>query len=353
MNVRHNLANLVIVVMLLALSAGQSMAAWQPAKPVEIWVTFGKGAHADLWAREVTKIIEKYNFAPVPFNVVNIPKGVGVEAFPKFQARANDDHTLMLILPNVYTIPIFKPEINFDVMKTTPIANMGEETLGLWVNANHKDIKTIDDLVRVARAKGPDFKFVGPPLGTPRALLSEMIIALYGLDATYVGIKKIGSTARALTEKGYDAAIFNPAEQLALKDQSSNRIIAVLSQDRLGDMNHIPSIRETGMDIVYSPSRIIIGPPGMPSEASDYYAELILKVFQTPEWRSIRQAKGHVGDYARGVEVANFMNKLVQKHKRWKMAVEVLRGNRPTIKQTKAAPAGSGATAANPKKDPL
>ena len=326
MQVQSRLAILLNLILLVAVIPGSSHAAWQPAKPVEIWVTFGKGAHADLWAREVTKIIEKYNFAPVPFTVVNIPKGVGVEAFPKFQARANDDHTLMLILPNAYTIPIFKPEIGFDVMKTTPIANMGEETLGLWVNASHQDIKTIDDLVRVARAKGPEFKFVGPPLGTPRALLSEMIIALYGLDATYVGIKKIGSTARALTEKGYDAAIFNPAEQLALKDKASNKIIAVLSHDRLVDLNHIPSMRETGMDIVYSPSRIIIGPPSMPQEASDYYADLILKVFQTPEWQEIRKAKGHVGDYSRGVTVSNFMNTLVQKHKRWKMAVEVLRG---------------------------
>ncbi|MBU2581236.1 MAG: hypothetical protein KJ622_05935 [Alphaproteobacteria bacterium] len=306
-----------------------ALAQWQPTKPVELWVTFGKGAHADLWAREVVSIIENNNFSPVPITVVNIPKGVGVEAFPKFQARSADNHTLMLILPNAYTVPIFKPEIGFDVMKTTPIANMGEETLGLWVNAKHSDIKTIDDLVRVARAKGAEFKLVGPPSGTPRALLSEMIIALYGLDAAYVGIKKIGSTARALTEKGYDAAIFNSSEQLALPDKLTNRLIAFLSHDRLQDNNHIPTLRETGMAIEYSPSRIVIGPPQMSREAAAYYAALIKKVYETSEWQKLRQSKGHIGKYSTGQSLSDEMQMLAEKHKRWKMAVEELTHRRP------------------------
>lgn len=304
-------------------------AQWQPTKPIELWVTFGKGSHADLWAGEVVSIIAKHNLSPVPINVVNIPKGVGVEAFPKFQARAADDHTIMLILPNAYTVPIFKPEIGFDVMSTTPIANMGEETLGFWVNSKHSDIKTIDDFVRVARAKGSDFKLVGPPLGTPRALLSEMIIALYGLEATYVGIKKIGSTARALTEKGYDAAIFNSAEQLALPDQNSNRLIATLSHDRISTSSYVPTLRETGMGIEYSPSRIVIGPPGMPHSAGEFYADLIKKVYDTPEWQEIRRVKGHVGNYSTGPALTSEMQMLVEKHKRWKMAVEELIYLRP------------------------
>lgn len=315
------LSNLIL---LAVISCTPAHAQWQPTKPVEFWVTFGKGAHADLWAREVVSIIEKHKFLPVPINVVNIPKGVGAEAFPKFQARAADDHTLMLILPNVYTVPLFKPEIRFDVMGTTPIANMGEETLGLWVNAKHSDITTIEDFVRVAREKGADFKMVGPPLGTPRALLSEMIITMYGLDATYVGIRKIGSTARALTEKGYDAAIFNSAEQLALPDKTSNRIIATLSHERIGNGSYVPTLLETGMAIEYSPSRIVIGPPQMPLAASDYYAELIKKVYDTPEWQEIRRTKGHVGNFKTGPALFREMKKLVEKHKRWKMAVEEL-----------------------------
>lgn len=317
-------ALLSILILLSAIFSAPTYAQWLPTKPIELWVTFGKGAHADLWAREVVRIIEKHNLLPVPINVVNILKGVGAEAFPKFQARAADDHTLMLILPNAYTVPIFKPEIGFDVMGTTPIANMGEETLGLWVNAKHADIRTIEDFVRVAREKGPEFKMVGPPLGTPRALLSEMIITMYGLDATYVGIRKIGSTARVLTEKGYDAAIFNSAEQLALPDKTSNRIIATLSRERIGNGSYIPTLLETGMAIEYSPSRIVIGPPRMPRPASEYYAKLIKKVYDTPEWQSLRRAKGHVGNYSTGPDLTKEMNKLVEKHKRWKMVVEEL-----------------------------
>lgn len=131
MNANRAVVVLSNLMLLPALLSTPAYSQWQPTKPVELWVTFGKGSHADLWAREVVSIIEEHDFSPVPINIMNIPEEVGVETFPKFQARSADNHTLMLILPNVYTAPIFKPEIGFDVMGTTPIANMGEETLGL------------------------------------------------------------------------------------------------------------------------------------------------------------------------------------------------------------------------------
>ena len=89
------------------LTAQAAEPAWRPVKPVEIWVTFGKGAHADIWARQIISIIENNQLSSVPFKVVNIPKGAGVEAFPRFGKLENEEHKLMLALPNIYTVPLF------------------------------------------------------------------------------------------------------------------------------------------------------------------------------------------------------------------------------------------------------
>ncbi|MBX2856578.1 MAG: hypothetical protein KTR21_16440 [Rhodobacteraceae bacterium] len=299
-------------------------AAWTPSKPVEFWVTFGQNAHADIWAREVSRLVEKYQLSPVPFEVVNIPKGVGVEAFPKFAARAGDDHTIMLILPNVFTVPLFK-DVPFDITQMTPVAGMGEEPLALWVKSANEEVANIDDLVRQARAKGKDFVFAGPPLGTPRALLCEMVIELYGLNATYTGIPKIGSTAKYLAENDIDAAIHNPAEQSKIDAPDAIKPIAMLSKRRIPAFVELPTLNENGMPIIYVPSRTVIGPPGMSEEARGFYENVIRQVFETPEWQTLREEKGHVGEYLASEALGEYLIERMAKHERWKATIEELR----------------------------
>jgi len=301
------------------------MAAWQPKKPVQIWVTFGRGAHADLWARKITSLIAKHNLSPVAFQVVNIPTGAGVVAFPKFGKLVREDHTLMLVLPNVFTIPLFKKNVPFDIEKMTPIAMMGEEPLALWVKSDRAEIRTIGDLVRVARARGKKFKMTGPPLGTPRAMLVEMIASMYDLDITYIGVRRIGSTAKLLAKENFDATIHNPSEQVALTDPYVNRPIAILSTGRLREFLTIPTLRETGMAITYNPSRTVIGPPKMTEGARLFYSALFQKVFETPEWQKIRKDRGHIGKFLTGAELASYLSRRAVKHVRWKMAIEQLR----------------------------
>ncbi len=302
-------------------ASAQERAAWKPSKPVEIWVTFGKGAHADIWAHEIIALIEKHRLAPVPFRVVNMPKGIGAEAFPKFAQRTGDDHTLMLVLPNVYTVPLYN-NVAFDLGTMTPIAGMGYEPLALWVKSSRKDIRNLNDLLKVATASGRSFKVVGPPVGTPRAMLAQMIIKLYDLDVTYVGIKRIGNTAKVLAEQDFDVGIYNPVEQTKLADPGANRPIVFFSGSRNPRYLQLPTFRETGMEITYRPGRVVIGPPGMSAGARDFYANMMKRVYDSPEWQATREAKQHAGDFLSGEKLSEFLAYRIEKHKRWKMTIE-------------------------------
>ncbi len=301
--------------------------AWEPRKPVEIWVTFGKGAHADIWAKEIISIIEKKQLSNVKFSVVNIPKGAGVEAFPKFGKLNGDNHKLMLVLPNVFTVPLYKRAVKFNLMEMTPIARMGSETLAIWIKTKFKDIKTISALVEYARSKGSSFRIVGPPLGTPRAMLAQVMLALYGINGSYVGIRKIGSTARVLSEQDFEAAIYNPSEQLKLPDPGVVKPIAFLSHKRVKNFISVPTLPETGMAVTYQASRVVIGPRAMSNAARDYYTQLFEKVFNSNEWQARRKREGHIDGFLAGADLNQFLLRRVQMHERWKMAVDALLEN--------------------------
>lgn len=304
--------------------AAGAVGAWEPTKPVEIWVTFGKGAHADIWAKEIISIIRKKNLSNASFNVVNIPKGVGVEAFPKFDKLTGDDHKLMLVLPNVFTVPLYKKAVKFNLMEMTPIARMGSETLAIWTKTKFKDIKTISSLVNYARSKGSNFRIVGPPLGTPRAMLAEVMLALYGINGSYVGIPKIGSTARVLSEQDFEAAIYNPSEQLKLPDPSVVKPIAFLSHKRVKNFISVPTLPETGMAVTYQASRVFIGPRAMSPGAREYYTRLLESVFNSDEWQARRKREGHIDGFLAGDDLNQFLLRRVQIHERWKMAVDAI-----------------------------
>lgn len=305
--------------------AAQVTDGWQPSKPVELWVTFGPGAQADIAARKIASIIERNGLSPVPFTVVNVPGGVGIEAFPKFMARQGDDHTLMLMLPNAFTVPLSNPEIKLNVDELTPIGSMGEEPVALWVNGDQTEINMLGDFLIQAHAKGKTFRMVGPLAGTPRAMIAEMIITMYGLDITYEGRAKVGSTAKILAEKSADATIHNPSEEAAASTGARNRPIAIISESRLSEYLDVPTLRETGMEISYNATRSLVGPPGMSEAAQRFYTDVFREVFEDSEWQSFRKTNGLVGKFLAGADLVAYLRRTAEKHARWQMAIEAMR----------------------------
>ena len=50
----------------------------------------------------------------------------------------------------------------------------------------------------------------------------------------------------------------------------------------------------------------VVGPPGMSAEAADYYQDLFMKVFNTPEWQEYRTKKSLYGDFLSGQALMDY-----------------------------------------------
>jgi tripartite-type tricarboxylate transporter receptor subunit TctC len=298
---------------------------FEPSKPVELVVTFGKGSQADLAARLMADVAARSGLLPVPITVVNLPAGAGLEAFNAFQERRGDDHALMLLLPNAFTLPLANPAVKLDISALSPVAGMGEEPLALWVSAARTDINTIDDLVADARKRGRDFKIAGPALGTPRAFLAEILMAAYSLPVTYEPQQGLGSTAKLLAERKADATLHNPSEQSAIEPKGVNKPVAFLANARLKEYPITPTFRETGMELTYLAMRSVVGAPGMSPEAQQRYAAVFKAVFDSPEWQAYRARNGMIGRFLTGQPLADYLERDRQRHVRWKMAIDIMR----------------------------
>lgn len=311
------------------LQAATAVAAWQPTKPITFIVMAGKGGGADKAVRFLVKTMADRSLVDVPFEVVNIPGNSGGDALSELQRRRGDDHAILFTLNSFYTTPLKKPELNIDISSFTPIARLAQDVFLLWINSDRKDINTIDDFVKAARAKGRDWVMSGTGTGAEDNLLTDFFNSMYGLNITYRALKGGGAVAKELVENKCDSTVNNPSEQAKYYAEGLTKPIVAITPARLEQYNRIPTLNETGMAFHYYMQRSVVGAPGMSGGAKQFYNELFTNLFNSPEWQGYRKKNSLGGDLLTGEALKGYWAKEREKHKRWKMTIEVLQAINP------------------------
>lgn len=289
-------------------------AAWEPKKPVEFVIMAGKGGGADKMARLMQTLIEKNKWSPKPLTPINKPGGSGAEALIHLNQARDPDHTIMVTLNSFYTTPLRQPALGVDIETFTPVARMAEDTFLLWV---HKDsgIKSVEDFVAAAKAKGGDWVMAGTGKLQEDQLLTDFLNAAYGLNMKYVPYKGGGKVAKQLAGKHADSTVNNPSEQEGFYAAGTTVPLAAFTPERLEMFPDAPSFRELGKDFVYFMQRSVVGAPGMSDEAAAFYQGLFKKVYDSAEWQEYRKKKSLRGDYLTGAALKDYWTRERDIHK--------------------------------------
>jgi putative tricarboxylic transport membrane protein len=331
MHLLHRLLRILPGVAILALvsigawTEARAQAQWQPAQPIELVIMAGKGGGADLIVRSMMGIIDAHKLAPVPVKPVNIAGGSGADAMVHLKQRKGDNHLLLFTLNSFYTTPLKRPELGLDIAAFAPIARMAEDAFLLWVHADRTDIKTLDDFVKAARAKGDKWIMAGTGTGQEDSLLTDFLNSTYGLKMTYKPFGGGGAVARELAEKRADSTVNNPAEQNDFFPKGIVKPIGAFTPQRLEMHLRTPTLRETGMDFQYFNQRSVVGAPGMSAAAQTYYVKLFKQVFDTPEWQAYMKKNSLRGTFLAGPQLMAYWLKERERHERWDMAVRAMK----------------------------
>jgi tripartite-type tricarboxylate transporter receptor subunit TctC len=290
------------VVLSTGLATMPAVAEWKPAKPVEFVVMAGKGGGADKAVRFLQSIIAKNNLGPTVLPV-NKGGGSGAEAFIYMKGKKGDDHTIMFTLNSFYTTPLRQPKLEINIEEFTPVMRMAEDTFCLWVNTKRKDgknIKTMADFVKAAKAAGKKWIMAGTGKASEDNLLTDYLNTTYGLSMKYIPYKGGGAVAKSLAGNNADSTVNNPSEAIGFYKSGGVRPLACMTPERIGLFKDAPTMKELGKDFVYFMQRTVVGAPGMSKEAAAYYQNLFKKVFASKEWQGYRKKNALVGDALSG-----------------------------------------------------
>lgn len=141
-------------------------------------------------------------------------------------------------------------------------------------------------------------------------LVAAMVMEAAGKDA--LGVKYIpydaGGKAMAALLSGEIAALSTGfSEAVDLANAGEVKIIGVTSDERVAAAPDAMTMKEQGIDTSFVNWRGFFGVPDLPADKLAMYQDAITKMYDTPEWESVRARNGWVNIHNSGDDFKAFL----------------------------------------------
>jgi putative tricarboxylic transport membrane protein len=267
--------------------AAAPASAWEPSDPIEIVVPANAGG-ADQLAREIAKVIDTEKLSTQKVVVKNMGAGSGAQAYLYVKGKKGDDHTLVVTLSSLFTLPVAR-SAPFKWDELTPLARMALDEFVLWVHAD-TPYRTAGDYIRAAAGNPGKFRMGGTGAAQEDQIVTIMLEQAAKVKFTYVPLGGGNEVAAKLVEKFIDSSVNNPSEAVKGWKDGKLRPLGLFNPIKMAyagdDWKAIPTMKEQGLDVEYVMMRGIFGPPDMPAAAKTYYVGLLQKVSKSPAFKA-------------------------------------------------------------------
>ena len=247
---------------MLALAAPALAQEAYPSRPVKLVVPFTPGTGIDILARTLgQKLGDEWKVGVVVENRPGASGNIGTEAVAK---SPPDGYTLLTTAQTMVVNRALFASLPYDPVKDfAPIAPVAVGSLALVVHPS-LNVKTVGELVALARANPGKLNYASPGNGTPHHLAMELFKSKAGLEIVHVPYK---GTAQAVQDLlgGQVGVMFLPVH-VALPQSDAGKLVMLAAggTKRTSVAPNVPSlaeaagIRDIDTDIwygIYAPAR--------------------------------------------------------------------------------------------------
>ena len=226
--------------------AGTALAqvAAYPGKPVRFIVPFPAGGPTDVLGRVVgQKLAEQLGQPVVLDNRSGAGGNLGIEMAAK---SPPDGYTILLGAPPLAISPHLYAKLNYDTLRDfAPISLVASMPTILLVHPS-VPVKTLQELVRLARANPGKLNFGSGGAGTSNHLASELLKGLAGVNLVHVPYKGASQAMLGLLGGQVDMVVIGTPTAVPQILAGKVRALAVLSDKHLPAIPAIPTAAEAG-----------------------------------------------------------------------------------------------------------
>ena len=273
------------ILLLLAVCLGLASSASAqdyPNRAIRFILGYAAGGGPDITARVTAQHLSQILGQPV---IVENRLGAGGIVSAAGVAKAAPDGYTLLIgeTGQLGIVPHLSKNLPFDVTKDfTPVALLSIQPL-LLAAGGKTQIRSLQDMLREARANPGKLNFGSSGIGTLHHLVMELVKHELNLDITHVPYKGSGQSVPALLGGEVQLLVTGIPNVMPHARAGTVQLLGVSSATRSEFAPEAPPIAEIVKGFDYTAEVGLLGPAGMPPEVVKRLTDALAKAFQSPE----------------------------------------------------------------------
>lgn len=216
-----------------------------PSRPIRILVGFSAGSTTDILARVVAqKLMEAWG---QPVVVENRPSAGGVMAAQTVTSGTPDGHTLISVSAGHAVSAALYRNLPYNTERDFAGVTLLATVPSILVVSPSAGVKSVKELVALARSKPGAFNYSSPGIGSANHLGGELFKSFAKIDVAHVPFKGI---PEALTAAMTGTVLFNLSpilNVLPLAKSGKVQALATSTSKRALAMPDLPTIEEAGV----------------------------------------------------------------------------------------------------------
>jgi tripartite-type tricarboxylate transporter receptor subunit TctC len=293
----------------LAMWCGLAAAQDYPTRPVTVIVPFGAGGAADIVARIVADKLS--GILGQPFVIDNKPGAGGNIGASAVARAAPDGYTLLVSGSPTHSVgPFLYKNLTYDPMRDVPPVAMIAVAPNLLVVNASTSIKSVADLVALAREKPGTVTFSSAGVGTSGYLAGELLRSEAKVQMTHVPFRSGPDGVTAVLSGNVTFMFFTVPSLLPMVEAGKLRALAIGSAQRSPLVPNVPTIAEAGypgFDVIawYA----LFAPKGTPAPIVERLTREVATVLKRSDVRAKFAELGAEPHYLSPQELTEFVAK--------------------------------------------
>jgi len=304
------------------LAPGTVSAQISDAKVVRFLVPFTPGGGSDLVARAMqTKLSAVLGQSVV---IENRPGG-GITLAANLVAKSAPDGNTFMIVTIAHAVnPALYTEMPYDTARDfTPISLVTAAPMLLVTNPT-VPVKTVAELVALAKAKPGTLNYATPGNGSPAHLSAELLKSLAGIDIMHIPYKGAGPATTDLLGGQVQMTFSSMGVVLPHIKAGKLRAIAVTTAKRSNVLPEVPTVAESGVPGYELTSwQGIMAPAKLPPAVARRLNQAVIDTLNAPEVREGLRGQGYDSTPTSLEETSRFVNNELTRYARLVKAVGV------------------------------
>ena len=304
------------LVFMLALSVHGVPAAEEfPTKPIRIIVPFGAGGSNDVTTRALARATEKHLGRPI--FIENVTGGGGLVGANIIVAAQPGGYTIGTTVPSMLIAPYLK-QATYDASKDfTYIIGVMGFAYGVVVR---KDApwKTFQEFLADARTNPGKITYGTPGVGTFQQLTMERIAKQQGITWVSVPFRGDPDAINSLLG-GNIHAVATTSSWAPYVDSGDLRLLVTWGATRAKSWPSVPTLQESGVDIVVTAPYGLAGPKGMDPKVLKILHDAFRKGMTDPAFTATLERLNEDPFY---LDPDGYRNFVIERIAEWKKVIE-------------------------------